>query len=95
MNKTIKEKINKELPNLKEKYPIKKLGVFGSFARGEQKKTSDIDVVVEFNSPIGFFDFIRLENSLSEILQKKVDLVSKKAIKPAIKKRVLKETIYV
>lgn len=93
--KTIKKKISAELPFLKNKYPIKKLGMFGSVVRDEQKRTSDIDILVEFESPIGFFDFIRLENSLSKILQKKVDLVSKKALKPAIKKDILKETIYV
>ncbi|MFH1412505.1 MAG: nucleotidyltransferase family protein [bacterium] len=93
--KEIKETINSQLPFLKEKYHIKKIGFFGSVARGDGKRESDIDIIVEFESPIGFFDFVRLENFLGEILQKKVDLVSKKALKPAIKERILKETIYV
>ncbi len=91
----VKEKINIQLPFLKDKYHVKKMGIFGSVVRGEQAKESDIDILVEFSSPIGFFDFIRLENFLSETLHKKVDLVSKKAIKPAIKKDILKEVIYV
>lgn len=96
MNKeNIKEKINTELPALKNRYHIKRLGLFGSVVRDEQKRTSDIDILVEFESPIGFFDFIRLENSLSKILHKKVDLVSRKALKPIIKKEILKEIIYV
>jgi hypothetical protein len=89
------EKIDKNLPFLKEKYNVKEMGLFGSVARGEEENSSDIDILVEFSSPIGFFDFIRLEDFLSGILGKKVDLVSKKAIKPIIKNDILEETIYV
>ena len=96
MNKDeIKEKINIQFPFLRDKYHVKKVGIFGSVVKDEQEKESDIDILVEFDSPIGFFDFIRLENFLSEILHKKVDLVTKKALKPAIEKDILKETIYV
>ncbi|MFH1956579.1 MAG: nucleotidyltransferase family protein [Patescibacteria group bacterium] len=91
----IREKIYEQLPLLKEKYHVKKIGIFGSFVRGEQKKGSDLDILVEFETPIGFFDFIRLENSLSRSLRKKVDLVSKRAIKPAVKKEIIKEVQYV
>lgn len=91
--KEIQEKINLNLPILKEKYQVKKLGIFGSTLRGE--KGNDIDIIVEFSSPVGFFSFIRLENFLSETLNKKVDLVTEKALKPAIKNQVLKEVVYV
>ena len=91
----IREKIYKQLPFLKAKYHIKRIGIFGSFARGEQKKGSDVDVLVECKVPIGFFEFIRLENFLSRSLRKKVDLVSKKAIKSAVKKEIIKEVQYV
>jgi len=87
--------INSNMPFLKAKYHIKQLGVFGSVVRGEQTEKSDVDILVEFDSPVGFFDFVRLENFLSEKLQKKVDLVSKKSLKPAIKEEILKETVYV
>ena len=96
MNKDeIREKINIQLPFLKDKFHIKKMGIFGSAARGEQEKESDIDILVEFDSPIGFFDFIRLEDFLSQILHKKVDLISKKALKPAIRENILRDIIYV
>ncbi|KKU73278.1 MAG: polymerase beta domain protein region protein [Parcubacteria group bacterium GW2011_GWA2_47_26] len=95
MQEKIREKIHEQLPLLKAKYHVKKIGIFGSFVRDEQKKGSDLDILVEFETPIGFFDFIRLENLLSRTLRKKVDLVSKKAIKPAVKKGVLKEVQYV
>lgn len=89
------QKINSEMPNLREKYQVEKLGIFGSVARGENTANSDIDILVEFKNPVGFFHFIRLENYLSELLGKKVDLISQKAPKPAIKEDVLKEAIYV
>ena len=54
-----------------------------------------MDVLVEFTSPIGLFDFVRLEGFLAEILQQKVDLVTEKALKPAIKSDVLKEAFYI
>ena len=87
MNKEeIRSKLNEKMSLLEKRYHIKKMGLFGSVARGEQKGESDIDILVEFSAPIGFFDFIRLENFLSETLGGKVDLVSKKAIKPILEK---------
>jgi uncharacterized protein len=89
------QKINAEMPNLKEKYQVEKLGVFGSVARGENTTKSDIDILVEFKNPVGFFHFIKLENYLSQILGRKVDLISKKALKAAIREDILKELVYV
>ena len=93
--KELLKTISSELPFLKKKYHVRRVGIFGSVAKRQDKKGSDIDIIVEFESPVGFFDFIRLENFLSKTLNKKVDLVTKKALKPAIKKEVLKEMIYV
>jgi predicted nucleotidyltransferase len=59
------------------------------------EEESDIDIPVEFESPIGFFDFIRLESSLSKLLGRKVDLITRKAIKPAMKEEILEEVIYI
>ena len=91
----IREQIHQQLPLLKERYHVKKIGVFGSFVRGEQKKGSDVDILVEFKTPISFFEFIRLENLLSRSLRRKVDLVSKRSIKSAVKKEIIKEVRYV
>ena len=67
---------------------IRYLALFGSYARGEQTKTSDIDFLVEFNKPIGFFELLDAEEQLSQLLGKKVDLVTtgglSKYIKPYI-----------
>jgi len=89
----IKKKIKAQFPFLKKKYCVKRLGIFGSVVRDQQKKGSDLDILVEFISPVGFFDFIRLENFLAKTLNQKVDLVSKKALKPAIKDDILREAL--
>ncbi len=90
--KTIIEKHKKEL---REKYGVKEIGIFGSFVRGEAKEDSDVDIVVEFEKPIGFFKFLELEEYLSNLIGRKVDLVSKKALKPHIGKYILEEVIMV
>ena len=89
------QKINEEMPILREKYQVEKLGVFGSIVRGEETEKSDVDILVEFKTSVGFFQFIRLENYLTQILGRKVDLLTKKALKAAIKEEVLKELVYV
>lgn len=81
--------------NLTQDYHIKKIGIFGSFARGDMTKKSDIDILIEFAHPIGLFKFVELEQKLSTILGRRVDLVTKQALKPLIKKEVLQQTIYV
>ncbi|MDI6734070.1 MAG: nucleotidyltransferase family protein [Patescibacteria group bacterium] len=91
----IKRRIKENLPILKSKYQVEKLALFGSVARGSQTQTSDIDILVELESPVGFFDFIRLEKFLSELLQRKVDLVTRNALKPLIRENILREAIYV
>lgn len=95
LKKEILKKLNKNLETLSREYQVKFIGVFGSTVRGEHKKKSDIDILAEFNKPIGFFKFIKLENHLSKILGRKVDLVTKDALKPQIKSNILKEVEYV
>ena len=80
---------------LNEKFKVKTIGVFGSYVRGEQKRSSDVDVLVEFEVPVGLFEFRKLENYLSDLLGVKVDLVSKKALKPHIGEHILKEVIMI
>jgi len=92
--KVIKNKIKSAEPFLKEKYRVKKIGIFGSYVRGEQRKSSDIDVLVEFHEAPSLLKFIDMENYLSEILGIKVDLVMKNSLKPYIGKHILDEVIY-
>ncbi len=74
-------------------YGVVQLGVFGSWVRGEASEDSDIDMLVEFRQPIGFFKFLELEELLSEWLGIKVDLVTKAALKPHIGSRILNEVV--
>jgi uncharacterized protein len=93
----IKSKIEEIKPVLKEKFQVETIGVFGSYSREEQKKTSDVDILVTFLEPndIDLIDFIEIKEFLSEMLQVKVDLVKKSALKPIIKDKILEETVYI
>ena len=96
--KTLQEIINilelhKE--EISRTFKLKEIGLFGSVVRSEQKETSDIDILIELAKPIGLFEFVGLRNYLSDILGVRVDLVMKRALKPRIGKRILKEVLYV
>jgi predicted nucleotidyltransferase len=89
------ETLKKNKPEITKKYPISRLGVFGSFAKGKATPESDVDVLVEFSEPVDFFAFIDVKDFLEAILKTRVDLVTVKALKPALKDRILNEVIYV
>lgn len=80
---------------LTERFKVKEIGIFGSFIRGEQKGKSDIDILVEFNETIDLLDFVALERFLSELVEMKVDLVMKSALKPRIGQHIQKEVLYI
>ena len=92
----IKNILSKHKEDLKIKYGMDKIGIFGSYVRSEQKGTSDIDILVEFadDASIGLLEFVNMENYLSDLLKMKVDLVEKPAVKPRIAKQILNEVIY-
>lgn len=83
------------LPELRERYGVASLGVFGSYAHQAQTSNSDLDILVAFDQAPTFFRFIDLEDELSRLLDKKVDLVMKNALKPRIGERILSEVIMV
>jgi predicted nucleotidyltransferase len=91
----IKRKLEELKPSLEEKFKVKSIGIFGSYIRGEEKKESDLDILVDFeeSADLSLLDFIRLENHLSEELGVKVDLVEKRTLKPRIGKRILEEVV--
>jgi uncharacterized protein len=90
----IKEVLLLHKQELKEQYKIKSIGIFGSYARGEQNRNSDIDILVEFEKTIGL-GFVHLADLLEEMLGEKVDLVSRGAIKSNKWKYVEQDLIYV
>jgi len=80
---------------LTARYGVERLGLFGSYVRDQQRKRSDIDILVSFNREIDLFDFVELREFLEARLNGKVDLVMESALKPAIGKRILAEVEYV
>jgi len=91
----IKKIINEHKSILEERFKVNSIGIFGSYVRKSQKEKSDIDVLVGFYETIDLFDFVELEDFLREILSVKVDVVMKETLKPRIKDRILKETVYI
>lgn len=90
----IKNLLSENKHRLLEKYPIKSLGIFGSYSRNEQKENSDVDILVEFSGKIGI-RFIDLAEEIEGILKVKVDLVSRNAIKDKYFKSISSKIIYV
>jgi uncharacterized protein len=88
--------LNQLKPFLQQAYQVAQVGIFGSYVRGEQTATSDLDILVEFipEARFGLVTFCELENYLSETLNLKVDLVMKAGLKPNIGDRILQEVIY-
>jgi predicted nucleotidyltransferase len=80
-------------PDLRRRYPIREIGVFGSYARGEQTGSSDVDVVVDLGEGVGLLELAGLQQDLSDALGVKVDLVMKDALKRGMARRILSEAV--
>lgn len=93
--KDIKKLLKEHQAELKEKYNVKELGVFGSCAKDSMSPTSDIDIVVDFYELPDLFSFLEMEGYLEKILQEKIDLIERTAIRPQLKDMILKEVVYV
>lgn len=87
-------KIRRNMGFLRKQYGVKSIGVFGSYVRGEQKKRSDLDILVEFGRTPSLFEYVALEQHLSELTGMKVDLVMKRALRPHIGGYILQEVVY-
>jgi predicted nucleotidyltransferase len=86
--------LRQRLPELQKQYKVKSLGLFGSYVRGEERKRSDLDVLVEFDDDtLTLFKFIELEYYLSNLVGVKVDLVEKSGLKPRIGQHILEEVV--
>ena len=81
------------MPELQKKYPIGRLGVFGSYARGEATEKSDIDIAVEITGPMGL-NFVDMANEIEDLLGKKTDVVPLRSIKPKYLEFVQKDIVY-
>jgi len=89
------ELLRKNEDEVKKKFGVTKIGIFGSFARGEEKEGSDIDVLVEFQENYKTFDnYMDLKFLLEDLFGRKIDLVTIDALRPQLKDGILQEVIY-
>lgn len=79
---------------LKRRFKVREIGLFGSYVKGQQKQRSDVDILVEFTEPVSLLDLVGVELYLGEILGIKVDVVPKEDIRPELKQTILKEVVY-
>ncbi|MDP2946605.1 MAG: nucleotidyltransferase family protein [Nanoarchaeota archaeon] len=86
------EIIKKSIIPILKKHKVKRAGIFGSYARGEQNKKSDVDILIDIENG-DLIDLIRLKNRLEKAINKKVDLVEYAGIKKQLKKTILKDEI--
>ena len=91
----IKEILKVQKPNLREKYKTKEIGIFGSYIRGEQSKSSDIDMLVDYEEVPSLFELVELQDYLGDLLKVKVDLVMKSGLKTRIGRRILQEVVLI
>lgn len=93
----ILNKLKEIKPVLYNKFYIKNLGLFGSYVRGENSASSDIDILIEYdeNAAFSLFTLISLEDFLTNLFNIKVDVVNRKSIKPDIKDNIMKEVIFI
>jgi predicted nucleotidyltransferase len=87
--------LRERLPDLRQRYGVATLSLFGSYVRGDQEPQSDLDVLVEFAETPGLFAYVELQNTLSELVGIQVDLVMKDAIKPRLARHVFEEVVAV
>jgi len=88
-----KDALQRQLPMLRKQFHVRYLGLFGSYVQGVPRRDSDLDILVEFSETPSLFEFIELENHLSSLLNVKVDLVMKGALKPLIGRHILSEVV--
>lgn len=92
---TILAQLSELKPLMIARYKAKEIGLFGSFARGEQHEGSDIDLLVDFEDSADLFDLVGLSDYLEEALQQKVDVVPKRALREELREAVLREVVTV
>jgi uncharacterized protein len=81
--------------DLKQRFGVKSLALFGSVARDEATDASDVDVLAEFDRPVGYFALIGLQEHLESVLGCKVDVGTPHSLKPRIRANVLRECVHV
>lgn len=89
----ILSRLRQEMPRLRKEYNVRSLSVFGSYVRGEQKKRSDVDMLVEYEKTPDLLQLVNLQYHLGDVLGVKVDLISRDALKGRIGARIVREEV--
>ena len=84
--------LNKD--ELRRRYAVKEMGIFGSYVREEQEKESDVDILIDFEKPVSLLRVVSLENYLSDLLGLKADVVPKEDVRPELKDEIFEEAVY-
>jgi predicted nucleotidyltransferase len=87
----MKKLLTKQIVSVLSSYGARKISLFGSHARGDERKDSDIDLIVKFDAPKSLLELVRIENDLAQKTGKKIDLLTDKSISPYIAKRITDE----
>jgi len=87
------EKIKKKIIPVLKEYNVTKAGIFGSYAKGEQKKNSDVDILIKIHDDAGLLTLIGLKLELQKVIKRKVDLVEYETIRKELKEQILKNEI--
>jgi uncharacterized protein len=90
----IKNRIRDNTPLLR-RYNVSKIGIFGSYVNGKPGEASDLDILIDFSGSVTLFQYVHLADSISDLLDTRVDLVTVSGIKPAIRDKVLREVEWV
>lgn len=91
----IKEILAKNKEKIEGQYKVRRMGIFGSYVRGEQKEDSDVDVLVEFEEPVSLLKLVNFENFLKDITGVKVDVVPENDIRPELREIIFNEVSYI
>jgi hypothetical protein len=90
----IERTLRRNLPELRRRFKVRRIGIFGSVVRGEQRGRSDLDILVEYSETPSILAIVALKRHLTELTGEKVDLVPASALKPAYRQTILNEVVY-
>lgn len=85
--------LRRALPELRSRYAVRDIGIFGSYATGKARRDSDLDLLVDFDRVPSLFRLVELELDLTELLGIKVDLAMKDSLKATVRQRILEEVV--
>lgn len=91
----IEQQLKRLKPTVARRFKVKRLGLFGSYVQGRMRRSSDIDVLVEFSESVDLLDFVALEKYLTDQIGVRIDLVSKKALRLGFKEAIMNEVVYI